>query len=65
MLNLNALTKILFVKDLVFLHYDGLLKRPSVAEPVEEVTKVIKKHQIPGIDVSLILDPPPIDDAVI
>jgi hypothetical protein len=57
MLNLNALIEIPFVKEVGFLHYDGM-KGISLAKPMEEVTKAIKKHQICGIDVSLILDPP-------
>jgi hypothetical protein len=40
--NLNALTRIPFFKEPVFLRYDGM----SLAEPMEEITKALKRHQI-------------------
>lgn len=43
--NLDALTRIPFVKELVFLRYDGM-KGMSLAEPMEEITKALKRHQI-------------------
>jgi len=62
--NLAALTGVPFVRELVFLHYDGMkadkmkgdgikgdgLKGISLA--VEEVTKAFKRHQMSGIDIS-------------